>query len=184
MKTINLIIISVCLALATATHGFNTHGVTKDESAIDPRIVGGENAQEGQFPYQASIHNRIARDFFCSGSILSNRFVLTAAHCMRNRTPANIFAIVGTLNRLKGGVAVEFNKITVHPGWNSRLLINDIALLRTANEIVFSDTIQPIALPKENLPNEENTQVILSGWGKTSVSVLIRYFVYFGKSCN
>lgn len=48
---------------------------------------------------------------------------------------------------------------------------NDISLIRTAKEIVFSKNVQPIALPTQNFPAGGNTPVILSGWGKNSRSV-------------
>lgn len=89
----------------------------------------------------------------CGASILRNRFLLTAAHCAK--PAASIFAVVGSLHRVKGGVAVDIDQTIQHPGWNKAQLINDIALLRTAIEIVFSETIQPIALPKQNLQRKE-----------------------------
>lgn len=45
-----------------------------------PPVLGGENAKEKQFPYQVSIENEGTH--FCAGSILNERYILTAAHCM------------------------------------------------------------------------------------------------------
>lgn len=169
MKSINLVLLAVCLTLATANTVFGY-------SVIEPRIVGGENAEEGQFPYQISLRSKFTRSHFCGGSILSSRFLLTAAHCtqMDNADPANIYAVVGALHLLGGGIEIQLDTITVHEGWDRSRLLNDLSLLRTAEEIVFSDTIQPIALPTENLPTEGNAHVILSGWGKFAVSYFSR----------
>lgn len=44
------------------------------------RIVGGSVASRNQFPYQVALI--INNSGFCGGSIISNAWVLTAAHCV------------------------------------------------------------------------------------------------------
>lgn len=44
------------------------------------RIVGGQTAQEGQFPYQVSL--RANGNHFCGGSIVNEYWIVTAAHCL------------------------------------------------------------------------------------------------------
>lgn len=50
-----------------------------------PRIVGGSNANNGQFPHQISL--RIGESHICGGSIISQNYVVTAAHCVTTGTP-------------------------------------------------------------------------------------------------
>ena len=46
------------------------------------RIVGGKEAAPGQFPHQVGLRITMgSRTAFCGGSILSDRVILTAAHC-------------------------------------------------------------------------------------------------------
>lgn len=59
-------------------------GVQKDASHDDNlnwRVVGGLRAAEGQFPYMVSLRYTSTYAHFCGGTIISNRYVLTAAHC-------------------------------------------------------------------------------------------------------
>lgn len=44
------------------------------------RVVGGQNADKGEFPWLVSITRRGGH--FCGGTIINNRFILTAGHCL------------------------------------------------------------------------------------------------------
>lgn len=87
MNTVNLIILAVCMAIARAE--------------VEPRIIGGQNAEDGQFPYQVSLRTKLSNKHFCGGSIISSRFILTAAHCSEGITskPLFVFAAIGSVRR-------------------------------------------------------------------------------------
>lgn len=157
MQSLSLIFLAIFTVLATVTA----------KSVYEPRIVNGENAKEGQFPYVASLRNSANRHY-CGASILSARFLLTAAHCCtgNNGSPENVHAVVGVLRQTKGGVVVKVDKITPHKEFVLDGIYNDIGLIRTAEEIAFTDYIQPIALPTENLSEDTSLHVVLSGWGR------------------
>lgn len=146
-----------------------------------PRIVGGKDATEGQFPYQVSLRTRFLKQHFCGGSIISSRFILTAAHCVEGifSKPNFVVAVIGSIYRKKGGVTVKLNKITSHEEWDRSELVNDIALLRTAEEILFSSTIQPIALTSTDPSENGETPLFLSGWGRNSIVILLNNFRLF-----
>lgn len=168
MKTISLIWLTVCVVAAANV-----------QFELEPRIVGGQSAANGQFPYQVSLRSRILRFHFCGASILNSRFLLTAAHCTigLHSHPFTFVAVVGTVKRHFDGVAHKIKNIFRHSGFNAAENIHDIALLKTVNEISFNTNIWPIGLPIRR--DHGNTTVILTGWGDTQVNhsnQLIRIF--------
>lgn len=144
-----------------------------DYSEWEGRIIGGEKAEEGQFPYQASLRTSTG-SHFCGGSIISSSWVLTAAHCTDGRNYKNTFVVVGSLV-LSEGTCHDLASIVQHPAYNSQKMENDISLLRVANKIVFTRNVQPILLETAFVNQSSNAQA--SGWGKTVVSWVIRYCV-------
>ena len=47
-----------------------------------PRIVGGRQAPDGQYPYQVSIRYSDTDNHKCGGSIIDKKWILTVAHCL------------------------------------------------------------------------------------------------------
>lgn len=135
--------------------------------APDSRIVGGSNAAEGQFPYQCSLRSA-ANAHFCGCSIVNNRWVVSAAHCTIDRTPANTLVVVGTTFRLTGGVTHPVAQIRNHENYNGNTIAFDVCTVQTVNPIAFNAHTQPIPLATAHL--QQSPTGIVSGWGVTSVS--------------
>lgn len=137
------------------------------ESHLRNRIVNGQDARQNQFPYFASIRDYVKLDHFCGGSIISDQHILTAAQCFSDSSskPNNIVALVGALYRKEDGLLMNISKIVIHSGFELKIFKNDLALLHTANEIIFSQEVKPIALPKTNIPRNGALPVLLSGFG-------------------
>lgn len=164
MKAFVVIVLASLLAIASA----RSFEFSEFEPFLsDGRIVNGEEAATGQFPHQVSLRvdGYVARHF-CGGTIINSRWILTAAHC--SFLNKDVWAVVGTNELKKGGKFYSIDKIIPHPGYINGKLINDIALWRTADEIVFSDTVQPAILPSEDTLG--NASLTVSGWGRDDVS--------------
>lgn len=142
----------------------------KDIHDISFKIVGGKDAEKGQFPHQVSMRSSLNNAHFCGGSIISTRFILTAAHCCQaqNAKPDRVYVIVGALHRLSGGVKMALEKIIAHQQYSQRTIKNDISLLQTKDEIVYSEFVRPIPLPTELPTVGGDLAVTLSGWGRNT----------------
>lgn len=162
MTTIIFSVLAICSVLFVAdTEQFGT-------PQLKPRIVGGDRATDGQFPYQVSLRKVQTGSHMCGASIITNRFLLTAAHCTQFEfaTPESLYAVVGTVypSAIDTKYRYSLDKITPHEHFDSNTIYNDISLLRTAKKIVFNDYIQPIALPTKDTAG--NVPAYISGWGR------------------
>lgn len=144
----------------------------KTNSTFDERIIGGADAAIGQFPHHVSLRINNGAQHFCGGAIIGPRFILTAAHCTQadRSDPKNVQVIVGGHRRTSGGTLHALDKIINHPKFDGSRGANDVSMLRTAKDIVFTKLVQPIALPTDDLPAEEGLALFLSGWGRNKVS--------------
>lgn len=172
MRTAIVIWFTVCSVLAVAK-SFRLE--SKQNSILEPLILGGSDAKEGQFPYQALFRSTFQDAFICGGSILTNRFILTSAVHFDGvlKHPQFVFAIVGTIDRIQGGVKMATDKIIRHEQFNLTTQSNNVCLIRTAQQIVFTDAVQPIALPTHDISEIGNVKTILTGWGWTEVSEIL-----------
>lgn len=137
------------------------------------RIVGGNDAARGQFPHQVSLRVRASHRHNCGGSIISERFILTAAHCTPQGMPAkHYYVVVGATLVKNDGVDYDLEALFPHPEYSTRQRENDVSVLRTVKSIEFNALVAPTKLPFSQPPVEGNLATVVSGWGKAKVSFL------------
>ncbi|XP_063298505.1 coagulation factor VII-like isoform X1 [Pelobates fuscus] len=143
----------------------------KDSSTSeDSRIVGGIRCELGHCPWQVMIRTSRGYDI-CSGSLISSRWVLSAAHCFEAINPHHV--TVGDYDKMRRDL--EEQKIGVlnfysHPNYYAEHYDHDIALLYLRSPVIFSDHAQPICLPTAGLGRlltQEGGIGQVSGWGAT-----------------
>ncbi|XP_029959078.1 trypsin-3-like [Salarias fasciatus] len=126
----------------------------------DDKIVGGYECRKNSVPYQVSLFTGYN---FCGGILLSDEWVLSAAHCKSKSDVEvrlgehNIFEPDGTEQHI---MSAEFIR---HPDYNPRTQDGDIMLIRLSRPAVLNSYVQPAALPSKCAADGTLCQV--SGWG-------------------
>ncbi|KAF6211214.1 hypothetical protein GE061_014330 [Apolygus lucorum] len=135
------------------------------------RISGGDFYAPHKYPFIAAVAMSSGGGWkpFCGGSILTSNHVITAAHCTNDviglRT--QLAALLGTYDMSQpnpSALAVPVQSVVQHQDFNSKTLLNDIALLVLSKSITFSTDIGPVCMPQPGLDVTSQTVKIL-GWG-------------------
>ncbi|XP_031218412.1 serine protease 55 isoform X2 [Mastomys coucha] len=131
------------------------------------RIIGGQEAEVGEFPWQVSIQE--SDHHFCSGSILSKWWILTVAHCFYSQelSPIDLKVKVGTNDLTASSMELQVSTIIRHKGFKRFNMDNDIALLLLAEPLTFDKLTVPICMPLQpTSPSWHECWV--AGWGTTN----------------
>merc|ERR1712236_159811 len=142
----------------------------ENPNGIEGRIVGGHEAQEHQWPWQVALF--IDDAWFCGGSLISDSYVLTAAHCVDGASYFDIMAGAHNVRASSEPHRVEITSYNgwTHPQWNSNDLSNDIALIELPSPIQFNDYILPACLPLKGDTADPGEVATATGWGKPADS--------------
>ncbi|XP_042346441.1 suppressor of tumorigenicity 14 protein [Plectropomus leopardus] len=135
------------------------------------RIVGGQNAELGEWPWQVSLH---FKNFghVCGASIINERWLLSASHCFvtndpQYHIPSNWQTYSGMQDQYKhdGVQRRTLKRIISHPDYNQMTFDYDIALLELSEPLEFTNTIQPICLPAPSHVFPAGMSCWVTGWG-------------------
>ncbi|XP_078613835.1 chymotrypsin-like elastase family member 2A isoform X2 [Branchiostoma floridae x Branchiostoma japonicum] len=136
------------------------------------RIIGGEDAGQGEFPWQVSLQMNGGHS--CGGTLLSNQYVLTAAHCLRSTNAEAYTVWVGDWHlQSEDGTEEDFkfavSEVHIHEQYSRRRgFRNDIAVLKLARPVDLND-VGPACLPPAGRDYRGTDNCWLSGWGVDNV---------------
>ncbi|XP_077170782.1 prostasin-like isoform X2 [Paroedura picta] len=138
------------------------------------RIVGGMDAQNGQWPWQVglSIHNK---HHVCGGTLIAPQWLITAAHCFPRVYEIDIYDVILGAFQLRNptaGLEVrQVEKVIKHPDYTEdEGSKGDIALVKLKQPVAYSRTIRPICLPASSVHFPAGMKCTVTGWGNVLTS--------------
>ncbi|XP_047545974.1 trypsin, alkaline B-like [Vanessa atalanta] len=134
------------------------------------RIVGGSTVNISNYPFLVALlfaPDGVSYRQICGASIINNRSVLTAAHCLSHRF--NQYRVrAGSSTASSGGAVHNANRIIIHPNYNQFTINNDIAVLRLSTQFSFGSNVRVGSIAGANYNTGDNQSVWVAGWGFTS----------------
>lgn len=147
---------------------------SKDELGM-MKIVGGQIMEIEGAPYLAQLRYHGFKGFYgwtlCGGSIISSLWIASAAHCLpEGNTNASFYEVrTGSSRKSRGGTITKVELLIPHAEFNLTGDLNfDIALIKLANKIMFTDRQRPIKLASANKVIPDFTEVMACGFGDTN----------------
>uniref|UniRef100_A0A8D1KZY7 tissue kallikrein n=1 Tax=Sus scrofa TaxID=9823 RepID=A0A8D1KZY7_PIG len=144
---------------------------TAQSQGNENKIIGGYTCIRNSQPWQAALLAGPWHRFLCGGALLSDQWVITAAHCAR----PILRVALGKHNLRTREAAQQVLRVVrqvPHPQYNSRTHDNDLMLLQLERAARLGRTARPIAVASSCA--SPGTPCRVSGWGTIS-SPIARY---------
>ncbi|CAL4117560.1 unnamed protein product, partial [Meganyctiphanes norvegica] len=141
----------------------------------DNRIIYGEETEAQEYPWMTALVATGKNRSFCGGSLINDRWVLTAAHCL-----AGLYGVSGVENievllsehsfvEVDGEERYGVSQVIMHPDYNTYPWYNgfDFGLVELATPVDFSSSLaRPICLPVNDTELYNSVMAIVTGWGQ------------------
>ncbi|XP_076382072.1 transmembrane protease serine 9-like [Megalopta genalis] len=132
------------------------------------RIVGGDVASVYEYPWMVSMSNH--GTFYCAGSLITRRHVLTAAHCMEGFNTKSIKLVLADSDRPKlnkNAIVRRVKSVSIHENFHSYTFNNDIAIIEMDRPVDVNGIVRTACLPEDKAIDYTGATATVVGWGRT-----------------
>ncbi|XP_011642170.1 serine protease persephone-like isoform X1 [Pogonomyrmex barbatus] len=155
-----------------------------DTRSVQYNIYGGTLSESGEFPYMVALgyenedkddDDSDAIKYTCGGTLISSRYVLTAAHCVNNvqeKVPIEVRVGSEDLRNVGDAQRIRISNIITHPQYKRSVNYNDVAILKLSTPVRVASNVRPICIQTKSLDTmniQSNTKFIVIGWGATDL---------------
>ncbi|XP_048066268.1 granzyme B(G,H)-like [Megalobrama amblycephala] len=131
---------------------------------VNVGIVNGREAKPHSRPYMVSLQKN--RNHICGGFLISDQFVLTAAHCWNGYAILTVVVGAHDLRNSESSNRIGVKSYIPHPNYTSRPNRNDIMLLKLEKKVKLNNNVSLISLPRNGEDVGTDTVCIVAGWGR------------------
>ncbi|XP_039439200.1 polyserase-2-like [Culex pipiens pallens] len=164
---------------------FDDRSCGRQLAPLEGLIKAGFRSRPGEYPWHVALFHRVGIseefDYQCGGTLVHKFLVVTAAHCVtqrssrKHRPVRDVLVKVGRFNiseeHEEQGRDHEVAKIVTHVNYKPLTYENDIAILKLEVPVIFTQYVQPVCLWKRDdgvvLPNIYGREGTVVGWGLT-----------------
>ncbi|XP_069011774.1 serine protease 33 [Embiotoca jacksoni] len=140
---------------------------------MENRIVGGTDASDGAWPWQVDIQGSTGH--ICGGSIITENWVLSAAHCFPNPSDVSSYIIYAGRYQLSGINRHEsshgVSRVVIPSGYDQPQNGKDMALVQLSSPVTWSDYVRPVCLPASGTLFPGGMLCHVTGWGNIRENV-------------
>ncbi|XP_053548782.1 chymotrypsinogen A [Bombina bombina] len=152
-----------CVALLGSAYGCGVPAIQPVLSGYS-RIVNGENAISGSWPWQVSLQDSTGFHF-CGGSLINTLWVVTAAHC---GVTTSHRVILGEYDRSSSAEPIQtktISRVFRHPNYSSFTITNDITLIKLSSAATLNSRVSTVCIAGSSSVFNGGERCVTTGWG-------------------